>query len=800
MKSLMVMKLTTFVFITLFIVQPTIHASNHYKEHSISTDKTSLTMYDLDIHIQNREQISEIMIEDAQNKEVYANQVYFGSISTVIQYEHEGIKYLILLYRFYGSSGTMQFEVLQLTNKGQVELSFKSEQFTQGEMTFEQDQLHVKYPQYNGEDQHISPSAVVTNTYEFQQGDVQLVQTKSEELDKPFVSSKSADQLNPPAVVSQLLTEKAIEHRVPPEVVKAIAWQESGWRQWWESDNPNAKDCQNWRKGEPVISFDCRGIGIMQVTSYDSNDIEYVDRLKNDMEFNIEEGIKILKQKWNLTYPKTNTFYTLPKVNNGSEEIVDHWYFAILAYNGVVKSNDPTFSSHNPYQEKIYQHMKTYGLLQIAPFPTNRLNTYYEDQYGSRILFKDNEIKIDGPLQFTKQNYQRGERVITSQQVNLRSEPRVRDGNVEEVLQPNTPLYINGEIIYDSSKHNHFAWYPVQYEGSSQQYYVSSVTLNGVVELYGDTRYSTGAAISKYGWSTSQGDGVILARGDLPVDAMAGSVLAKRFNLPILLTKYDQLPTEVEEELDRLQPQTVYLLGGENGAISKQVEEALSEKPYLSSGQIKRVAGTTRYSTSVEIAKNITNNQPVNEIVITTGNEYSPDALSIAPFAGLRQMPILLTKYDQLPDEIYNYIKSLDGIHRVYIIGGEKGAVSGRIEDQLRSLGYNDSQMIRIAGTNRYETSLAIANYFPFTGNKMFFARGQSNEVEKQVQYIDSLTGAPLAAKLSAPIILVENNQIPSSVQQWLTQQSTIPEFYYLGGYGAIHNDVRHNIQELFMK
>ena len=54
--------------------------------------------------------------------------------------------------------------------------------------------------------------------------------------------------------MNKLLTEAAIEADIPPEVVKAIAWEESDWQQ--------------FKAGKPNVSFD-GGIGIMQVTDYD---------------------------------------------------------------------------------------------------------------------------------------------------------------------------------------------------------------------------------------------------------------------------------------------------------------------------------------------------------------------------------------------------------------------------------------------------------------------------------------------------------------------------------------------------
>jgi soluble lytic murein transglycosylase-like protein len=97
---------------------------------------------------------------------------------------------------------------------------------------------------------------------------------------------KAVDYENPSIKeINKLLTEAAIKYDVPPEVVKAIAEQESGWRQ--------------FKDGKPYTdeSDDRPGYGIMQVTDTAGFDVE---RLKTDIVYNIEIGIEILNEKWEL--------------------------------------------------------------------------------------------------------------------------------------------------------------------------------------------------------------------------------------------------------------------------------------------------------------------------------------------------------------------------------------------------------------------------------------------------------------------------------------------------------------------
>ncbi|WP_302328522.1 cell wall-binding repeat-containing protein [Salirhabdus salicampi] len=293
------------------------------------------------------------------------------------------------------------------------------------------------------------------------------------------------------------------------------------------------------------------------------------------------------------------------------------------------------------------------------------------------------------------------------------------------------------------------------------------------VELFGKDRYETSVVISQKGWQNTS-DIVVLGRGDLPIDALTSSVLAKKYNSPLLLTKPDHLGDNVVKEINRLQPKTIYLTGGEN-AISKAIEHNLKQQGY----EVKRISGKDRYDTSVQIANEI---KHPNELIITTGNERSPDALSVAPYAGKMQIPIVFTGKDKLPDSVKQYIHQ-HGIKKVTLIGGE-GAVSSRIESEIKKIGVSNIE--RIAGSDRFVTSVKIAERYSneLDRGKVFFASG--------VSFIDALPASPLAAMNEAPIILTQKDKIPSSLENWVKNQTnTINNVTILGGTGVISPNVR---------
>jgi spore germination protein YaaH/putative cell wall-binding protein len=361
---------------------------------------------------------------------------------------------------------------------------------------------------------------------------------------------------------------------------------------------------------------------------------------------------------------------------------------------------------------------------------------------------------------------------LTTSNVNVRDTSSTT-GSILTTLSSGETIKVTGSIISGIS----YQWYPIETSGGIKGYiasnYVKTIHSN---EIYGETRYDTSVAISQKGW-TGPSDYVVLGRGDNPIDALTGSVLAKKYNSPLLLTKTDSIPDQISNEISRLNPKTIFILGGE-GAISSSIEKNLQNKGYT----VQRISGNNRYATSIEIAKQV---GLTNEIILTTGNN-SPDPLSIAPYAGMKQIPIVFTKKDGLTQEVTEMIKNKN-ISKVTIIGGEN-ALSANIEKELKSLGV--LTIDRVSGTDRYATSIEIAKKYQaeFDLSNIYFTSG--------VSYVDALSGSPLAAMQSAPIVLLNKDSIPTSVSSWVTTQisSQGTKINYLGGYQVMTKNNRINI------
>ncbi|WP_236687146.1 S-layer homology domain-containing protein [Ornithinibacillus californiensis] len=236
--------------------------------------------------------------------------------------------------------------------------------------------------------------------------------------------------------IKTLISETAREHGIPPEILKAIAVEESKYKQFNDDGTPN-------------ISSD-GGIGIMQITP-DKIDIPVdMDRLKMDIEYNIEIGALVLLEKWNLGY--------LPKINNHDKAVLEDWYFAIMAYNGLSKSNDPKENPGNTYQEKIYKRIANSSFI-TGEFVFPEFDLRYED--NNEVMFFPPGINyVTSKTTLSQQMYSKGDIVYVDGRdgsVNLRN-----GSDVISKLWPYTPLTITAEPVETDNFNNDFVYYEVK--------------------------------------------------------------------------------------------------------------------------------------------------------------------------------------------------------------------------------------------------------------------------------------------------------------------------------------------------
>ncbi|HEK8754724.1 TPA: cell wall-binding protein Cwp10 [Clostridioides difficile] len=266
-----------------------------------------------------------------------------------------------------------------------------------------------------------------------------------------------------------------------------------------------------------------------------------------------------------------------------------------------------------------------------------------------------------------------------------------------------------------------------------------------VKKLKGADRFETAVKISQSGWTKS--DTVVIVNGEdkSMVDGLTATPLASVKNSPILLSSNEKLPQKTIEELKRLNPSKVIVIGG-NNSMPNSVVEAI--KAVNSKISVQRIGGDTRYQTSINIAKEIDKTNNVSKLYIGAGNGEA-DSLSIASLAGKEKTPIVLTQKDGVDNETEQFIKS-NKVSNIYFIGGiEK--ISNKAIEQVGKIANKDISKNRVAGQTRQETNAKVIDKF-YSQSKL-----DGVVVANQDKLIDALAVGPLAAKNNSPVILATN-------------------------------------------
>lgn len=293
-----------------------------------------------------------------------------------------------------------------------------------------------------------------------------------------------------------------------------------------------------------------------------------------------------------------------------------------------------------------------------------------------------------------------------------------------------------------------------------------------VARIAGPDRYQTAVAVSQEGWTESPY--ALLASGGNFPDAIAVAPLAMKYEAPILLTAKDTLPLETRNELQRLGTREVMIIGG-TGAVTAKVEAQIKALGM----EVTRIAGGDRYETAVKIAEKLGH---VQEAMLATGENF-PDALSVAPAAAKKGIPILLVKPDLIPDGVKKYLSGTS-ITKVYTVGDS----SIFPEKTLKEL---PCAYESIYGYDRYTANQAsITKFQDILNSGVFFAATGKD-------FADALTGSVLAAKRGAPLLFMEDQpwQTANFIYYknegvWEPSSYTTPVI--LGGTKAVSSDAEN--------
>lgn len=316
----------------------------------------------------------------------------------------------------------------------------------------------------------------------------------------------------------------------------------------------------------------------------------------------------------------------------------------------------------------------------------------------------------------------------------------------------------------------------------------------------GASRYGTGVALSQAAFPTPGSAGaVVLARGDVFADALAGIPLAKYKNAPLLLTpggaSISTLDKNVESELLRVLPKdknhTVFILGG-TSAVPQAVEDQISN---VLGYNVVRLSGSSRYDTALAIAQDPRALNNPAHIVVARGDDFA-DALAAGPYAANaltdKGVPAAIVLSNGPSTSA-----SLDPATKAYVvaklaayqpetlvptvtaIGGGATAATNSLPGDVKG-GYDSIQ-----GNTRYETAADVASrgWYGLSSATDGLASGTS--------FADALTGGAFMAMKNGPLLLTDpTTTISNFTASVLSNRPLLANVAIFGGTAVLHDSL----------
>ncbi|BAG07601.1 cell wall-binding repeat-containing protein [Finegoldia magna] len=287
-----------------------------------------------------------------------------------------------------------------------------------------------------------------------------------------------------------------------------------------------------------------------------------------------------------------------------------------------------------------------------------------------------------------------------------------------------------------------------------------------VSRIYGKDRIDTSIQIAKSYIKTSEF--AILANQNNFPDSLSATVLSKKFNAPILLTDANTADKGLIQEIKRLQTKYFVKIGGEKSISNEVAKQLLPEK-----SKVRSFKGADRYATNAEIIKEF---KDADTCIIASGENFA-DSLSIGAYATKNGYPIVLVQKNKINDVTKQALKD-SKIKKCYIVGGEN-SISKSLEKELPQV------IERIAGNDRYETSLKIADKFYKDAEGAYLASGEV--------FADSLAINPIAAKFDVPLILTPKDKLPQKTLEYL-EKSKIIQVAIIGGEKTVSKQIQQEL------
>lgn len=285
-----------------------------------------------------------------------------------------------------------------------------------------------------------------------------------------------------------------------------------------------------------------------------------------------------------------------------------------------------------------------------------------------------------------------------------------------------------------------------------------------ITRVAGTTRFDTAVEIAKK-YFPGERTTVYVANGMNFPDALAAGPAAASESAPLLLTAKGSIQANVLDEIRRMKPKSIKVVGGAD-VVSDDVAAELAKI-----GAVTRIEGGDRFATAAKVSSSRGATQ--GTVYIANGMNF-PDALAGGSGAAREDASMLLTAPKAMSDETIVELRRLNP-KKVVLVGGTD-VVSTAVQRQVGDILGTGVEIVRAAGATRFETSALIIENV--TGKSYLAADGKTSVLPTTaflatgLNFPDALAGIPAAHVAKAPLALVRNVCQPVPVK---TQLDKLP-------------------------
>lgn len=217
---------------------------------------------------------------------------------------------------------------------------------------------------------------------------------------------------------------------------------------------------------------------------------------------------------------------------------------------------------------------------------------------------------------------------------------------------------------------------------------------------------------------------------------------------------------------------TAYDLDGDGESDDGEVDTAPDGATFRLGGLVLRIAGDDRVQTVIEISRQTFEDGTAGAVVIARSDNFA-DALAGAPLAITKGGPLLLNPPGGIDPAVRAELRRvLPQGATVYLLGGAHG-ISALAPLDLEHEGY---QVVRIAGSDRFETAVLVARQGLRDPQALFLTTG--------LDFPDALAAGAAAGSRHGAVLLTAGSTVPPVVAAYVSEHPELAR-YAVGGPAA---------------